>query len=70
MATVAPALVLLCGGVPFVAGYNPDIQFMAHLREPLNPAYRPLLFYLITDGVAWCSRLLLRRWGFQHHRHA
>lgn len=51
-------------------GFNPDIQFMGHLWEPLKAGHRLLAFYLGTEAIAYCSRRLLRRWGFKHRRHA
>lgn len=57
-------------GTALVAGYNPDIKFMAHLWEPLNGGYRPLAFYLLVELVAYCSRQYLDYKGFQQHRHA
>jgi hypothetical protein len=43
---------------------------MAHLWHPLNAAYRPLLFYLFMEFIAYCSRHYLKYQGFRHHRHA
>lgn len=58
------------GGQQAPPGFNPDIQFMGHLWEPLKAGHRLLAFYLCTEAIAYCSRRLLRRWGFKHHRHA
>jgi hypothetical protein len=52
-------------GVHFQDGYTPGLQFMGHLWEPLRATYRPLAFYLSTEGVGRLARLLLRRWGFK-----
>eukprot|EP00879_Flechtneria_rotunda_P012361 GHRR01012908.1.p1 GENE.GHRR01012908.1~~GHRR01012908.1.p1 ORF type:complete len:712 (+),score=258.73 GHRR01012908.1:229-2364(+) len=56
-------------GVKFETGYNSDITFMGHLWEPLIASWRPLAFYLATELVGWCARQLLKRWGFEHHKH-
>jgi hypothetical protein len=53
----------------FEPGYNSNIQFMGHLWEPLNANFRPLSFYLATEAVGWFARTLLKRWGFEHHKH-
>ncbi len=56
-------------GIRFEPGYNPNVEFMGHLWEPLNASWRPLTFYLCTEGVGYFARQLLKRWGFQHHKH-
>ena len=56
-------------GIKFEPGFNDSIRFMGHLWEPLNASWRPLLFYICTDLIGWLARQLLRRWGFEHHKH-
>lgn len=56
-------------GIRFEPGFNETIRFMGHLWEPLNASWRPLFFYLCTDLIGWFARQLLRRWGFDHHKH-
>lgn len=53
----------------FQPGFNESIRFMGHLWEPLIASWRPLFFYLCTDFIGWAARHLLRRWGFDHHKH-
>lgn len=36
-------------GMKFDEGHNPDVEFLAHLWEPLRSVYRPLLFYILTE---------------------
>lgn len=52
-----------------LAGYNADIRFMGHLWEPLGASWRPMVFYLCTGLIGMSARQLLRRWGFEHHKH-
>ncbi|WIA08349.1 hypothetical protein OEZ85_007789 [Tetradesmus obliquus] len=56
-------------GIKFEHGFNSDIEFMGHLWEPINACWRPLTFYLATEAVGWFARQLLKRWGFEHHKH-
>eukprot|EP00878_Enallax_costatus_P011622 GHUV01012131.1.p1 GENE.GHUV01012131.1~~GHUV01012131.1.p1 ORF type:complete len:755 (+),score=214.24 GHUV01012131.1:258-2522(+) len=56
-------------GVKFEAGYNGKLEFMGHLWEPINATWRPLFFYLATELIGWFARQLLKRWGFEHHKH-
>jgi hypothetical protein len=56
-------------GIKFDPGFNEKIQFMGHLWEPLNASWRPLFFYLCTELIGCFARLLLKRWGFDHHKH-
>eukprot|EP00882_Tetradesmus_deserticola_P010990 GHRQ01011624.1.p1 GENE.GHRQ01011624.1~~GHRQ01011624.1.p1 ORF type:complete len:217 (+),score=58.97 GHRQ01011624.1:256-906(+) len=56
-------------GIKFEPGFNSDIEFMGHLWEPINACWRPLAFYLCTEAVGWFARQLLKRWGFEHHKH-
>lgn len=56
-------------GIKFDPGFNDKIQFMGHLWEPLNASWRPLFFYLCTELIGCFARTLLKRWGFDHHKH-
>jgi hypothetical protein len=56
-------------GMSFEPGYNADVSFYSHLWEPLNASWRPLAFYLLTEGAGRGGRALLGRWGFSQHQH-
>lgn len=56
-------------GIRFEPGFNEKIRFMGHLWEPLNASWRPLFFYLCTELIGCFARQLLKRWGFEHHKH-
>lgn len=58
-----------CWGFKLQPGYTPGIKFMGHLWEPLKAQWRPLVFYIGTDTISWLARHLLKRWGFQQHKH-
>ncbi|KAF6257737.1 Alpha/Beta hydrolase protein [Scenedesmus sp. NREL 46B-D3] len=57
-------------GTSFEPGYNPGISFFGHLWEPLNASWRPLAFYVLTEGAGHGGCALLRRWGFSRHQHS
>ncbi|WIA31944.1 hypothetical protein OEZ86_002801 [Tetradesmus obliquus] len=50
-------------------GHAPHVKFMGHLWEPLKASWRPLAFYMATAAVGWLARQMLKRWGFEQHRH-
>lgn len=56
-------------GVQFEPGFNTDATFYDHLWQPLLSCWRPLLFYLLLEGIGRGAWHLLRRWGFQKHHH-
>lgn len=46
--------------------HNPEASFFAHTSEPIKAAYRPLVFYLITELVGiWGHYQLIHRQGFK-----
>jgi len=49
-------------------GTNPDIQFMAHLWEPLRTLHTPLFIHLVSECMSVLSMLALALLGFQRHR--
>ena len=53
----------------FEEGTNPDIQFMAHLWEPLRWIHTPLALYLAAEAVWAATGLLLRVLGFRPFTH-
>jgi hypothetical protein len=56
-------------GIKFEPGLNESIKFMGHLWEPLNATWRPLVFYICTELIGNFAHQLLKRWGFDHHKH-
>jgi hypothetical protein len=51
-----------------LAGHDPSLRFITHLRDPLSPGFRPLAFYLLVEGAAAFSGHMLRQWGFRRHQ--
>ena len=56
-------------GVTFEAGRNPDVEFMAHLWEPLRWMHKPLIVYIFAEGIWLSTDCLLRALGFQAYKH-
>jgi len=56
-------------GMRFEEGRNPDIEFMAHLWEPLRWIHTPLAVYVGAEGLWMASSLLLRALGFRPFTH-
>lgn len=55
-------------GLRFPDGYNPSLQFMAHLREPLKCHYRPLAVYAVCEWLWWLTHVAMRSYGYQRKR--
>ena len=55
-------------GVKLPPGRNPDIQFMAHLWEPLRVLPKPLLMYLTSEAMGLATDAALWAMGFKMHR--
>ena len=55
-------------GVKLPPGRNPNIQFMAHLWEPLRVLPKPLLMYLTSEAVGLATDAALWAMGFKVHR--
>ena len=53
----------------FEEGKNPDIEFMAHLWEPLRWIHTPLALYMAAEAVWAATGLLLRMLGFRPFMH-
>ena len=56
-------------GVRFPEGRNPDIEFMAHLWEPLRWIHKPLLLFLAAETMGMATDIVLYAQGFRSHRH-
>lgn len=55
---------------PYADGHTADLKFMAHLREPLRAAPKPLAWYLLAEGLAGVKHAVLRAAGFECRAHA
>lgn len=55
-------------GVTIPPGYNPDIQFMAHLYEDLRCVHKPLCFYLLMIAAVVSTDILVLALGFKKRR--
>ena len=53
----------------FEEGRNPDVQFMAHLWEPLRWLHKPLAVYMLAEGMGLVTSCLLHVLGFRVFRH-
>lgn len=56
-------------GVVLPEGRNPNIHFLSHLWDPLKVSYKPLVFYICTEALAWATACLLHIAGFDRHCH-
>eukprot|EP00850_Spirogloea_muscicola_P000738 SM000003S10983 [mRNA] locus=s3:146227:149981:+ [translate_table: standard] len=54
-------------GLRFEPGRNPDVQFMAHTREPLRALHHPLMLYVWAELVARFTHLVMLVLGFKRH---
>jgi hypothetical protein len=54
-------------GVSFREGRNPDIEFMAHLWEPLHWIHKPFVLYLGAELMWAATDGLLYAQGFRPH---
>eukprot|EP01025_Chloroclados_australasicus_P062067 TRINITY_DN814_c0_g1_i4.p1 TRINITY_DN814_c0_g1~~TRINITY_DN814_c0_g1_i4.p1 ORF type:complete len:642 (-),score=23.88 TRINITY_DN814_c0_g1_i4:347-2272(-) len=52
----------------FPEGYENNLQFMAHLHEPLRVLHKPLAMYLAMESVGMLSCAVLWTWGFRFQR--
>ncbi|KAF5829221.1 hypothetical protein DUNSADRAFT_16396 [Dunaliella salina] len=59
---------LSTSGMPIKHGYNPDLRFMAHLWQPLRWTHRPLLFYMMTEAIAFATGVGMQAMGYQKGR--
>ena len=50
-------------------GRNPDVQFMAHLWEPLRWLHKPLAVYMLAECMGLVTSCLLHALGFRAFRH-
>ena len=53
----------------FEEGRNPDVQFMAHLWEPLRWLHKPLAVYMLAECMGLVTSCLLHALGFRAFRH-
>ncbi|KAL3146801.1 hypothetical protein ABBQ38_014780 [Trebouxia sp. C0009 RCD-2024] len=53
-------------GVKFPEGRNPNLNFMAHLWEPLRVFHKPLLVHVLSESWGMGMHLYLRAIGFKH----
>ncbi len=53
----------------FENGRNPDINFMAHLWEPLRWIHTPLVLYMAAEAIWAATGVLLRVLGFRPFTH-
>lgn len=56
-------------GVTFEEGRNPDVEFMAHLWEPLRWMHKPLVVYVFAECIWLSTDCLLRALGFRAYKH-
>lgn len=56
-------------GVTFEEGRNPDVEFMAHLWEPLRWMHKPLVVYMLAECIWLSTDCLLRALGFRAYKH-
>ena len=56
-------------GVTFEEGRNPDVEFMAHLWEPLRWMHKPLVVYVCAECIWLSTDCLLRALGFRAYKH-
>jgi len=49
-------------------GHNPDLKYLAHLREPLRALPKPLVWYLVAEGLAGVKHAVLAAAGFKWGR--
>jgi len=56
-------------GVTFPEGRNPDVEFMAHLWEPLRWMHKPLVVYIFAECMGLATDCLLRVLGFRAYKH-
>ena len=56
-------------GVTFEEGRNPDVEFMAHLWEPLRWMHKPLVVYIGAEAIWLGTDCLLRALGFRAYKH-
>jgi hypothetical protein len=54
----------------YAPGRNPDLPYMAHLREPLRALPKPLAWYALAEGLGGIKHAVLRAAGFRCERHA
>ena len=50
-------------------GRNPDVEFMAHLWEPLRWLHKPLAVYMLAECMGLTTSCLLHALGFRPFRH-
>ena len=53
----------------FEEGRNPDVEFMAHLWEPLRWLHKPLAVYMLAECMGLVTNCLLHALGFRVFRH-
>lgn len=56
-------------GVEFEEDRNPDVEFMAHLWEPLRWMHKPLAVYLFAECMSLATDCLLYVLGFRAFKH-
>jgi hypothetical protein len=54
--------------IKFEPGHNPDLEFMAHLWEPLRTIHKPLAIHLGCEAMCLATDAVLYGIGFQAHR--
>jgi hypothetical protein len=54
----------------YAPGRNPELPFMAHLREPLRALPKPLAWYALAEGLGGVKHAVLRAAGFRVESHA
>ena len=55
-------------GYKFKEGYNPSLEFMAHLWEPLRVMHKPLAMLLTSEAVSLITDGTLFLMGFKVQR--
>ena len=48
-------------------GFNPSLEFMAHMWQPLRVFHKPFLFHVLSESSVIVSHMSLKLLGFQRY---
>lgn len=54
-------------GISIPEGYNPSLEFMAHMWQPLRVLHKPFVFHVLSEASVLVSHVSLRILGFKRY---